>query len=34
MFIKGAEEVGFEPTKAFTLHDFQSCSLDHYETPP
>jgi hypothetical protein len=29
-----AEEVGFEPTKAFTLHDFQSCSLDHYETPP
>ena len=34
MFMKGAEEVGFEPTKAFTLHDFQSCSLDHYETPP
>gem|GEM_PF-3839452 len=29
-----AEEVGFEPTKACTLHDFQSCSLDHYETPP
>jgi hypothetical protein len=28
------EEVGFEPTKACTLHDFQSCSLDHYETPP
>ena len=30
----GAEEVGFEPTKACTLHDFQSCSLGHYETPP
>src|SRR5581483_10937163 len=31
---RGTEEVGFEPTKACTLHDFQSCSLDHYETPP
>src|SRR5258708_3177986 len=29
-----AEEVGFEPTEACTSHDFQSCSLDHYETPP
>ena len=29
-----AEEEGFEPSKACTLHDFQSCSLDHYETPP
>jgi hypothetical protein len=28
------EEVGFEPTEACTSHDFQSCSLDHYETPP
>lgn len=22
------------PRRLFTLHDFQSCSLDHYETPP
>src|SRR5690349_6389780 len=22
------------PRGLFTLHDFQSCSLDHYETPP
>ncbi len=30
-----AEEVGFEPTRASSArHDVQSCSLDHYETPP
>src|SRR5437660_12845854 len=22
------------PRRLFTLHDFQSCSLGHYETPP
>ena len=22
------------PRRLITLHDFQSCSLDHYETPP
>ncbi len=29
-----AEGKGFEPLKAFTLHAFQACALDHYANPP
>jgi hypothetical protein len=30
----GAEAVGFEPTVAFTTHDFQSCRFGRSRTPP
>ena len=29
-----AEEVGFEPTDAFTSTDFKSAALSHSATPP
>lgn len=28
-FRKLAEREGFEPSRRFRLHDFQSCSFDH-----
>src|SRR5690606_30976240 len=30
----GADGVGFEPTRALTPHDFQSCSLSRSDTRP
>src|SRR5579863_8155686 len=30
----GRRRWDLNPRRLFTLHDFQSCSLDHYETPP
>ncbi len=29
-----AEREGFEPSVAFTTHDFQSCAFDHSATSP
>jgi hypothetical protein len=29
---KLAEREGFEPSRRFRLHDFQSCSFDHSDT--
>src|SRR6266516_5722365 len=32
--IEGRRRWDSNPRGLFTLHDFQSCSLGHYETPP
>ena len=33
-YIRAAEAVGFEPTKAYTFTDFESVSIDLSDTPP